>query len=126
MTEHDIELARQAGFAIDDEGEPLVYFKEQWIDVTEELTKFAELIRAEKQGEANPVACMFINYDGECEEIGHLDNYNGQVPDEFTPLFTYQPDQSTEIARLNKFISNAFLAHPNLDLDIEAVLKENT
>jgi len=31
-----------------------------------------------------------------------------------------------EIARLNKFISNAFLAHPNLDLDIEAVLKENT
>jgi len=106
MTEHDIELAKQAGFEIDNEGEPLVYFKEQWIDVTEQLTKFAELIRAEKpQGEANPVACMFINYDGECEEIGHLDNYNGQVPDEFTPLFTYQPDQSAEIARLREALN---------------------
>jgi hypothetical protein len=126
MTEHDIELAKQAGF---DVYSNRVYVNENlyMIDVDDQLTKFAELIRAENpQGEANPVACMFINYDGECEEIGHLDNYNGQVPDEFTPLFTYQPDQSTEIARLNKFISNAFLAHPNLDLDIEAVLKENT
>jgi len=96
MTEHDIELAKKAGFKEHRDGG----LTHCGFYVTDELTKLIELIRAEKQGEANPVACMFINYDGECEEIGHLDNYNGQVPDEFTPLFIYHPDQSAEIARL--------------------------
>jgi len=98
MTEHDIELAKQI---------------DKWCELHQippcdhKLVRlvWCEALRAEKQGEANPVACMFINYDGECEEIGHLDNYNGQVPDEFTPLFTYQPDQSAEIARLRNALA---------------------
>jgi hypothetical protein len=96
MTEHDIELAKQAGFAIDDEGEPLVYFKEQWIDVTEELTKFAELIRAEKpQGEAV----------GEVSSNTYSDNknykyrvilYTNQLLEANAKLYTIPPDQSAE------------------------------
>jgi hypothetical protein len=100
MTEHDIELARRAGFKEHRDGG----LTHCGFYVTDELTKFASLIRDEKQGEANPVACMFINYDGGCEEIGHLDNYNGQVPDEFTPLFTYQPDQGEEITKLKNIL----------------------
>ena len=44
--------------------------------------------------EQEPVACMYVSDDGECEEIGHLNNYNGIVPNEFTPLYTKpQPTQ---------------------------------
>jgi hypothetical protein len=53
MTEHDIELARQAGF---DVYSTRVYVNENLyaIDVDDQLSKFAELIRAEKpQGEAS-------------------------------------------------------------------------
>jgi hypothetical protein len=50
MTEHDIELAKQAGF---DVYSNRVFLNENlyMIDVDDQLTKFAEFIRAEKQGE---------------------------------------------------------------------------
>ena len=32
------------------------------------------------------VACAYINDADECEEIGHIDNYDGIVPNEFTAL----------------------------------------
>ena len=66
------------------------------------LTKFAELILA-SQAQPTPsqselVACMYVNEDGECEEIGHLDNYNGIVPNEFTSLYTKpQPTQPQSV-----------------------------
>jgi hypothetical protein len=49
MTEHDIKLARQAGFEIY-EGDKDVIVGEfgNMYDITDQLTKFAELIRAEK------------------------------------------------------------------------------
>jgi hypothetical protein len=126
MTEHDLELARQAGF---DVYSNRVYFNENFymIDVDDQLAKFAELIRAEKtQGEAYAYeihwddVITILSNDTSDIEIAKKENWI------MIPLYTIPPDQSTEIARLNKFISNAFLAHPNLDLDIEAVLKENT
>jgi hypothetical protein len=125
MTEYDLELAKQAGFEIP-EGDKDVIVGEfgNMYDITDQLTKFAELIRAEKQGDTNPVACMFINYDGECEEIGHLDNYNGQVPDEFTPLFTYQPDQSAEIARLERIIKDQRLLFDAREAGLEKIIRE--
>jgi hypothetical protein len=48
-----IEKAIEAGFQVDEEGEPFIYFKEQWIDVTAQLTKFAELLQAQA---SEPVA----------------------------------------------------------------------
>jgi hypothetical protein len=128
MAEHDIALAKQAGFEI--------YNGHVWVDdydyaITDQLSKFAELIRAEKpQGEAVYQARIV----GETKK-GEWSDYCKEDYDKLLTvphiaecriLYTTPPDQSEEIARLNKFISNAFLAHPNLDLDIEAVLKENT
>jgi hypothetical protein len=102
MTEHDIELAKQAGFEIDNEGEPLIYFKEQWIDVTEELTKFAELIRAEKpQGEAvGVIKSEMRGEDGVDLRYAHLYEY---LP-EGTKLYTSPPDQGEEITKLKNIL----------------------
>jgi hypothetical protein len=127
MTEHDIALAKQAGAIIHDMSLAHESIrKNSYLFPTDfHLNQFIELIRAEKPlGEANPVACMFINYDGECEEIGHLDNYNGQVPDEFTPLFTYQPDQSAKIARLERIIKDQRLLFDAREAGLEKIIRE--
>ena len=43
-----------------------------------------------KQPAQEPVACMFVSEEGGCEEIGHLEHhYDGEFPDDFTPLYTH-------------------------------------
>ena len=43
-----------------------------------------------EQPAQEPVACMFVSEEGGCEEIGHLEHhYDGEFPDDFTPLYTH-------------------------------------
>lgn len=63
---------------------------------TTKLEAFANRIMQEC-GSGEAVACMYVNDDGECEEIGHLDNYNGLVPDEFTPLYIHPKNDDCEL-----------------------------
>jgi hypothetical protein len=51
MTEHDIELAKQAGFVEKTKGSVFYNYVFASIPLTWQLSKFASLIRADKQGE---------------------------------------------------------------------------
>jgi hypothetical protein len=53
MTDHDIELAKQAGFFEKTKGSVSYEYGFASIPLTRQLTKFAELIRAEKQTKIN-------------------------------------------------------------------------
>ena len=84
--------AREAGFEYSEAGKI-------WIANNTDLARFAELQQPQallSQGE--PVAYMFVNEDGECEEISHKSFYkepNRYMLDiGFIPLYTAQP--STE------------------------------
>jgi hypothetical protein len=89
-----IELAKQAGFKIDDEGEPFIYFNEQWIDVTAELTKFAQLLQ---QGEAVAKLTVFVN---QSKGKGYSVDVNKSLDFGLYDLFTTPPDTQAELERL--------------------------
>jgi hypothetical protein len=100
MTEHDIALAKQAGFKEHRDGG----LTHCGFYVTDELTKFAELIRAEKpQGEAVArvikVSESFF-FDWLSMEAA------SKVRDGRHLLYTTPPDQSAEIARLREALKN--------------------
>jgi hypothetical protein len=95
MTEHDIELARRAGFKEHRDGG----LTHCGFYVTDELTKLIELIRAEKQGEAVArvikVSESFF-FDWLSMEAA------SKVRDGRHLLYTTPPDQSAKIARLRE------------------------
>jgi hypothetical protein len=94
MTEHDIELAKQAGFTIS---------RDEYV-FSEMLAKYTKLIRAEKpQGEA--VAYVHINEYGEYR-LEPLDTFKivGFPKNVDIKLYTTPPDQGEEITKLKNIL----------------------
>jgi hypothetical protein len=106
MTKDDIELAKQAGVEIYELGKREAYLNQmRYTFDQQQLTKFAELIRAEKPlGEAfGYVDMSYLNNDGY-----RLIYVDGTIPEKTIPLYTTPPDQSAEIARLREALINSF------------------
>jgi hypothetical protein len=99
MTEHDIELARQAGAEIYELGKREAYLNQmRYTFDQQQLTKFTELIRAEKpQGEA---VARVIKVSGSFFFDWLSMEAASKVRDGRHLLYTTPPDQSAEIARL--------------------------
>jgi len=107
MTEHDIELAKQAGF---DVYSNRVFLNENlyMIDVDDQLAKFAELIRADKQGEAvgfieSALSGSVINPDIKATLYAKYAIGENKLK-EGAELYTSPPDLSEEITKLKNIL----------------------
>ena len=101
------------------------------LEITEKLTKFAELLQAEMVKSAEPVAWMYVNDDGECEEIGHKSHYdeNGNNPFihsagymqeiGFIPLYTTPPNTQAQIEELHAKLDEANTVPDSVHKDAE-------
>jgi len=55
------------------------------------------LVTKEILSSSEPVAWMYVNDDGECEEIGHaIQHYKGMDMEYFTPLYTHPQKELTD------------------------------
>jgi hypothetical protein len=81
--------AKEAGFKVDEEGEPFVYFNEQWIDVTNVLTAFADIIRKRHEHIRTDNGAVIVKLQAD------LDKANAEIARLRSLLETKMPTMTT-------------------------------